>query len=156
MNAFYEGMDALVPKQVRGMVDKFKDDMTVYVTSNLDKFENENTITQFLSDLNLPFCIESTNGNGDIPESLWMKLNSIQVKGGTSFIFGQFANLEEKNKQIGERLKEILKNLNSEEEEDNECRKTHGNKWMRAPSNTLNTSFKQTIIEYTSNSFSIY
>ncbi len=133
------------------MVEKYRDDMMVYISSCLDKFENENSIVKFLYDLNLPYSIDVNNGSGDIPESIWSKINAIQVKGGTSNILNQMENLEKKNQQIADRLKEILKNITDEEAQDNECRKTHGNKWMRPPSITGNIQFKQTIIDYTSN-----
>lgn len=146
----YEGMESLVPNQVKTMVDKYKDDMSVYISSSLDKYENENTISKFLYDFNLPYSLDANLGSGDLPESIWNKINGIQVKGGTGYILAQMENLEKKNQQISDRLKEILKTITSEEDADNECRKTHGNKWMRPPSNTHNMQFKQSIIDYTS------
>jgi len=132
------------------MVDKYRDDMSVYISSSLDKFENENSIVKFLYDFNLPYSLDANMGNGDIPESIWNKISAIQVKGGTGFILGQMDNLDKKNQQISDKLKEILKTITTEEEQDNECRKTHGNKWTRQPSNASNVQFKQTIIDYTS------
>jgi len=148
----YEGMDSLVPKQVKNMVDKYKDDMSVYVSASLDKFENENSIVKFLYDLNLPYSLEANTGSTDIPESIWNKISQIQVKGGTGFILSQMENLEKKNQQIADRLREILKTVTTEEEQDNQCRITHGDKWRRAPSNLTNMQFKQSLIDYTSNS----
>lgn len=153
MNMNFEGMDSLVPKQVKNMVDKYKDDMSVYISNTLDKFENENSIIKFLYDLNLPYSLEVNTGSDNIPESIWSKISAIQVKGGTNFILSQMENLEKKNQQISERLKEILKSITTEEELDNECRKTHGDKWRRAPSNMNNMQFKQTLIDYTSKSY---
>lgn len=147
----FEGMDSLVPKQVKNMVDKYKDDMSVYISTSLDKYENENSIVKFLYDLNLPYSLEANMSSGDIPESIWNKINAIQIKGGTSFILSQMENLEKKNQQIADRLRDILKSITVEEEHDNECRKTHGDKWRRAPSNMTNMPFKQSLIDYTSN-----
>lgn len=149
----FEALESVVPKDVKNMVDKYRDDMMVYVSSNLDKFENEYTITKFLEDNNLPYSIDVNCGNGDIPESIWVKISAIQVKGGTNFILSQLENLEKKNNQISESLKTLLKTINKEEEQDNECRKTHGTKWTRDMSNTMNMQFKQQIIDYTSNSY---
>ena len=146
----FEGMESLVPKQVKNMVDKYKDDMSVHISSSLDKFENENSIIKFLYDFNLPYSLEANSGSDDIPESIWNKISQIQVKGGTSFILSQMDNLEKKNQQISDRLKEILKSITTEEELDNECRKTYGDKWRRAPSNTANMQFKQSLIDFTS------
>ena len=151
----FEGMESLVPKQVKNMVDKYKDDMSVYISAGLDKCENENSIVKFLYDLNLPYSLEVNIGSGDIPESIWNKISAIQVKGGTSFILNQMGNVEKKNQQIADRLREILKGVTTEEEQDNECRKTYGDKWRRAPSNLTNMPFKQTLIDYTSKSFLI-
>jgi len=146
----FEGMDSLVPKQVKNMVDKYKDDMSVYISTALDKHENENSIVKFLYDLNLPYSLEASNSNGEIPESIWNKINAIQVKGGTSFILNQMENVEKKNQQIADRLKEILRSITTEEENDNDCRKTHGDKWRRGPSNVNNIQFKHSLIDFTS------
>jgi len=142
-------MDGLVPKQVRQIVEKYRDEITIHISTKLDTLETETTINKFLSDYNLPFCVESTQGGDNLPESLSNKLTQIKTKGGTEFILTQLENLNKKNSEISEKLREILKKINKEEEEDNLLRKEHGNKWMRSPSNATNMSFKQTLIDYT-------
>lgn len=143
-------MDGLVPKQVRQMVEKYRDDMSVYISTKLDNLESESTINKFLSDNNLPFCVESSSGKDGIPDSLFNKLSQIKTKGGTEFILSQLDLLNKKNSEISEKLREILKTINLEEEEDNKLRQEHQNKWTRAPSNSTNMSFKQSLIDYTS------
>lgn len=143
-------MDGLVPKQALGMIEKYRDDMMVYITSNLEKYENEGSITKFLYEMNLPYSIEGSSSSGDIPDSLWNKINLIQQKGGTSYIMGQVENLDKKYVQIADRLTEIMKTLKNEEEEDNNLRTQLGVKWTRAPSAQLNHQYKQIIIDFTS------
>jgi hypothetical protein len=131
------------------MVEKYKDDLTIHISAKLETLETESSINKFLSDNNLPYCIESSDGGNNIPESLFNKISQVQTKGGTEFILNQVENLNKKNLEISDRLREILKKINKEEDEDNNLRKEHGNKWMRPPSNVTNMSFKQSIIDYT-------
>jgi hypothetical protein len=131
------------------MVEKYKDDLTIHISAKLELLETESSINKYLSDNNLPFCIESSDGGNNIPESLFNKISQVQKNGGTEFILNQVDNLNKKNLEISDRLREILKTVNKEEEEDNTLRNEHGNKWIRAPSNTTNMTFKQSIIDYT-------
>lgn len=143
-------MDGLVPKQVRQMVEKYKDEMTIYISTKLDNLESDNTINKFLMENNLPFCVESSSGKDGLPDSLTQKITQINTKGGTQYILTQLENLNKKNSEISERLREILKSINLEEEADNILRKEHGIKWSRSPSNVTNMAFKQSLIDYTS------
>lgn len=132
------------------MVEKYRDDMTVFISGKLDNLESENTINAFLTNNNLPYCVESSSGKDGLPESLMNKINQIKTKGGTEFILNQLESLNKKNTEISDRIRDTLKTINNEEEEDNKLRQEHGDKWSRAPSNATNMSFKQSLIDYSS------
>ena len=99
-------MDGLVPKQVRQMVEKYKDEITIYISTKLDNLESDNTINKFLMENNLPFCVESSSGKDGLPDSLNQKITQINTKGGTQFILTKLENLNKKNSEISERLRD--------------------------------------------------
>ena len=51
-------LDALIPREVRQMIEQYKGKMMEFITQQLNQYENEDTITQFLNSLGLPSSLE--------------------------------------------------------------------------------------------------
>ncbi len=122
--------------------------MMEYISSNLDKFENDEKIVSFLAELSLPHSLEAATTSSEISESLWKKISEIQQKGGTTFLTNQLGNLEKKCEEIAKRINDMELAVYNEEQEDSNLRTLYGNKWVRYLSNNLNGKFYGFLNDY--------
>lgn len=100
-------LDALVPREVRGMIGNYKQQMMAYVSENLDKFENEGKIAQFLIDLNLPFSLDTAMTTNEIPESLWKRISEVQQHGGSLYMTNHISNIDRRSDEIMKRINDM-------------------------------------------------
>lgn len=145
-------LDALVPREVRGMVSTYKSQMMQFVSENLDKYENEAKVNQFLADIGLPFSLETCTSTNEIPEFIWKKISEVQQNGGALYMTNQLANIERRGDDIMRRLGDLENTLKHEENEDNNYRSTnmYGQRWKRQTSSNLNQSYFTVLWEYKS------
>ena len=83
-------LDLLVPKEVKNMINAYQNKMNEFITKNLDQYENEGTINNFVQNLFLPKKItqrpNEINENeapSEFPPQLWEKIERVQKMGGT-------------------------------------------------------------------------
>lgn len=100
-------LDALVPREVRGMIGAFKQQMMVFVSENLDKYENEGKVAQFLADLNLPFSLDTAVSTNEISDSLWKRISEVQQKGGSLYLTNHISNIERRSDEIMKRINDM-------------------------------------------------
>ena len=88
--AYCSDLNLLVPKQVKGMIDNYKTKMNEFIAKNLDLYENEQTIENFVQNLFLPKKLTLKPGEEDLtsppaefPPQLWQKIEQVQQMGGT-------------------------------------------------------------------------
>lgn len=141
-------LDELVPKEVKGMIETYKIKMMNFISENLNNYENESTVTAFLTELNLPFNLESILSQTEISESLWRKISEVQQKGGTLFLTNTISSLQKKSEEIEKRINDTIVTLRNEEEEDQKYRQMYGARWTRLPSSSLNVNYMNTLKEY--------
>ena len=146
-------LDSLVPREVRGMVSNYKSQMMNFISENLDKYENDMKITAFLSDLGLPFSLETCVNTNEIPDFLWKKISEVQQNGGGFYMTNQLSNIDRKGEEIIRRLNDLEATLKHEEDEDNKYRSQnmYGTRWRRQNSSNLNGNYFNIIWEYKSN-----
>jgi programmed cell death 6-interacting protein len=139
--AMQKRLEELVPKGAKEMILNYKKQMMEYISQNLNNYENDSTVMQFLTDLNLPYALETVLSQNEISESLWKRINDVQQKGGTLYLTNNISNLEKKSEEVARRINDILFVIKSEEEEDNKYRNLYGNRWIRTPSSNLNFQY---------------
>jgi programmed cell death 6-interacting protein len=152
LNAQLEGessvLDALVPREVKGMIENYKRSMMEYVSENLNKYQNEAEIMNFLNNLDLPYSLETVLSQNEISESLWKNINEVQQKGGSMFLNNNITNLEKKGEEILRRINDMLQVLSNEEEEDKKYKSLYDARWNRTPYNQLNYQYINVLKEY--------
>jgi putative cell wall-binding protein len=141
-------LDALVPREVKGMIENYKKQMMEFISENLNKYENEATILTFLEELNLPYSLETVLSQNEISESLWKKISEVQQKGGSLFLTSNITNLEKKAEEIFKRIAEMQLILKNEEDEDTKYRNMYGERWKRAPSKNMNIQYYAVLHDY--------
>ena len=150
---YCEDLDLLAPSEVRPLIDKYKYKMNDFIQQYLNKYENENTIKNYINKLNLPQKItfkpaDSNNPKSQIPPILWEKISQIQKLGGFTFLNNTMKKILNKSSELKNNLNQILSEIWKEENEDNYYRKKLGEQWVINPSNTLNKNFIQQAQNY--------
>lgn len=79
-------LDALIPREVRQMIEQYKAKMMDFISQQLNQYENEDTVNQFLSSLGLPASLETVLSSGNISDSLWRNISDVQARGGTMYL----------------------------------------------------------------------
>jgi hypothetical protein len=152
LNALVEAgssvLDALVPREVKVMIDNYKRAMMDYISENLNKYQNESEIMSFLTELNLPYSLETVLSQNQLSDSLWKKISEVQEKGGSMFLTNNITNLEKKSEDIGRRINDMMQSLANEDEDDSKYRKQYGDRWNRLPSSQLNMQHLNVLKDY--------
>ena len=138
-------LDLLVPKQVKTMIDNYKTKMNTYITSNLQKYENETKIQDFIKELFLPKKLytrpeeeDLTEPPEEIPFELWQKIEQIHQMGGIDILNRKMQGIINKSNFLISELENFLKSLEAEDKDDDACRQKYKEKWCREPSQKLN------------------
>jgi hypothetical protein len=134
-------LDTLVPKEVKRMIESYKQSMNEYIVEVLNKYDHESDIDAYLAKLELPHSLEIVLSQSEISDSLWKKISEIQQKGGAMYLDNFQSNLDKKNEEIFKRMSNIMIAVKNEEEEDIKNRKQYSGRWNREPSNELNHAF---------------
>ena len=155
--AYCTDLELLVPKQVKGMIDNYKNKMNEFITKNLDLYENEQTIQNFVQNLFLPKKLTLRPGEEDLssppsefPPQLWQKIEQIQQMGGTECLNRIMNGIMNKSNYLINELENLLKSLEAEDNDDQSCRQRFREKWIREPSQKLNFKLVQGAQHYIS------
>ena len=157
-------LDLLAPKEVRDMIDRYRPKINLYISKNLDLYENEETINNYIQSLNLPKKLikerikegeeESQSENDinkkEIPEELWEKINNVQQIGGGDALNNIMQGIMNKSKYLINSLENLLHSFEAEDNDDNNCRQKFRERWMREPSQKLNYQMVQAAQKYIS------
>lgn len=139
----------LIPKEARNLIEKYKMQMSDYISNGLDKQENDVKISEFLKDENLPYNLDSTMGS-EISDGLWKRISEVQQKGGSLFLTNQISNVASRAEEVNRRLQDLEVILFSEKSEDDRLRLLYNQKWTRQPSESLNMNYVNTLNDYKS------
>jgi hypothetical protein len=155
--AFCTDLELLVPKQVKGMINNYKTKMNEFIGKNLDMYENEQTIQNFVQNLFLPKKLTLRPGEEDLssppaefPPQLWQKIEQIQQMGGTEKLSRTMQGIMNKSNYLINELENLLKSLEAEDNDDQQCRQRFRDKWIREPSQKLNYKLVQGAQHYIS------
>ena len=148
-------LDLLVPKQVKGMIDNYKTKMNEFIGKNLDLYENETTIQNFVQNLYLPKKLTLKPGEEDLtsppsefPPQLWQKIEQIQQMGGTQTLNRIMQGIMNKSGYLINELENLLRSLEAEDRDDQSMRQRFREKWIREPSQKLNFKLVQAAQQY--------
>ena len=150
-------LDSLIPKEVKLMIQNYKEKLMNYITEKLNNSETPDTIDNFINSFGLPKKFTSQNPDEvekiihEIPNELWNKIAQIQQLGGTVQLSSTIQGIIIKTGEMLNNLNQGLQNLSNEMREDNMYREKFQNKWMRKPSNALNINIVNTMQKYISN-----
>ena len=141
-------LDALIPKEVRQMIEQYKSKMMDFIAQNLNQYENEDTITQYLNSLGLPASLETVLSSSNISDSLWRNISDIQSRGGTMYLSNLMGTLQKMPGEIKNRIEQSTNLLKNEDAEDQKLRSQYGAKWNRRQSSDLNGNYMRTLEDY--------
>ena len=148
-------LDLLVPKQVKSMINAYKTKMNEFISKNLDLYENDITIKNFIQNLFLPRKLTIRPGEEDltlppveIPIQLWQKIENIKKIGGPQFLANIMQNIMNKSNFLISELENLLRSLEAEDKDDQMMRQQYREKWFREPSQKLNFKLVQGSQQY--------
>jgi len=95
--------------------------MLDYITENIEKYENEAKMLQFLSDLGLPGSLDSMISGSNliadltniislidnISDNMWNRISAIQMKGGSQNIINTISTVEKSGDDINKRIADL-------------------------------------------------
>ena len=147
---YCQDLELLVPKQVKDMINNYKEKMNQFISQNLDNYENEQTISKFVQNLFLPKKLTKKPGEEDFssPPSefspqLWQKIEQVQQMGGTECLSRIMNGIMRKSSYLINELENLLKSLEAEDKDDQMCRQRFRDKWIRKTSQELNFKLVQ-------------
>ena len=153
-----QDLDLLVPKEVKGMINGYKGKMNEFIGKNLDQYENEGTINNFIQNLFLPKKltkrpneVDDNEPPSEFPPQLWEKIEKIQQVGGTMALNRIMQGIMNKTSYLIGQCENLLHSLEAEDRDDSMMRQKFGNKWIREPSQKLNFKLVQGAQQYIAN-----
>lgn len=153
-------LDLMAPKEVKNMIENYKAKLNEIITENLDKYENEGTISNFIQELNLPNKLTKKPGEADelddveedprkqLPQELWEKIEKVQQIGGGDGLIKVMQGIIGKSNYLIGNLQNLLKSFEAEDRDDNKYRMHFKEKWIREPSIKLNYQMVQAAQQY--------
>lgn len=151
---FCPDLDNLAPKEVKDMLGRYKPQINELMSSNLDKNENEASISNFIQELNLPKKLTKKDDNEDeedtreLPQELWEKIEKVQQIGGINGLHNIMQGIMGKSNYLINKLENLLHSFELEDKDDRNMRQRFGNKWIREPSLKLNFQMVQAAQSY--------
>ena len=141
-------LDALIPREVRAMIEQYKAKMMEFISQQLNQYENEDTVTQFLNSLGLPSSLETVLSSSNISDSLWRNISDVQSRGGIMYLNNLMKSLQASPGEIKNRIEQSENLIKNEEAEDQKLRSQYGTKWNRRQSSDLNGNYVNTLNDY--------
>ena len=155
---FCSDLELLVPREVKSMINAYKSKMNDFISQNLDQYENEGTINNFIQSLFLPKKlterpedVKDDEPPREFPPQLWDKIERVQQLGGTMALSRIMNGIMNKSQYLINQCQQLLRSLEAEDRDDQNCRKRFGNKWFREPSQKLNFKLIQGAQTYIQN-----
>ena len=154
--AYCEDLYLLTPNEIRPMLEEYKEKMNKFITDYLSKYENENTINNFINNLHLGAKFikrpndDNKGTNFDYNET-WDKIVQIQNLGGAVFLSNSMKKILNKSNELEKNLNILLQELQIEDNEDNYYRTKIGPQYVLTPSKELNSNFIQSIKSFIDN-----
>ena len=155
---FCPDLDLLIQKEVKTMINAYQNKMNQFISQNLDQYENEGTINNFIQNLFLPKKLtqrpDEVNEKefpSEFPPQLWEKIERIQQMGGTMGLNRIMQGIMNKTSYLIGQCENLLHSLQAEDNDDSNMRRKFGNKWIREPSQKLNFKLVQGAQQYIAN-----
>ena len=137
------------------MINNYKNKMNEFISKNLDLYENDMTIHNFIKELYLPRKLTVRPGEEDltlppveIPIPLWKKLEQVKQMGGPQSLAHIMQGIMNKSNFLISELENLLRSLEAEDKDDQMLRQQYKEKWIREPSHKLNYKLVQGAQQY--------
>ena len=156
-------LDLIAPKEIKDMIGRYKPKLNELISQNLDKYENEGTISNFIQELNLPrnltkkplkegeIEIEEVDPLKRLPDELWEKIEKVQEIGGINGLHKIMQGIVGKSNYLLKELENLLHSFEAEDRDDAKYRQRYRDKWIREPSLKLNYQMVQAAQQYIKN-----
>ena len=118
-----------MPDEIKKLLSKYNYQMTEYLKNKINQIENEEKITKFLNERNIPFCLENGVSSLQLNQEIYDNLQSISQKGGFEFLKNQLKTIEEKSDFILNTLNNIEHKLLIDKENDEKNQILYGKDW---------------------------
>ena len=148
-------LDLLVPIEVKEMINRYKNKMNEVINKNLSNCENEDTINNFIQNLNIPERLKKNNKNNnnvipkEFPPELWEKISNVQQIGGIMTLTNMMNKIMDKSNFLMKSLENVLNSFGNEDRDDMQCRHRYGEaQWIRQPSTVLNGNYVRGIQQF--------
>lgn len=138
---YNDALKDLIPREVKTLIENYKEKMMGYISEKLSKLENECKIDKYLLDLGLPGTLESALCQNQISDYLWNRINEVQTKGGALYINSIKQTIDCVREEASKKLNNVNVILLNEEEQDNQFRNMYGIRWTREPSAKINYNY---------------
>ena len=148
-------LDLLIPKEAKAMLDNYKQKMNELAKTNIDRYENDETIKDFVQNLFLPKKLSVRREEYDenespieIPSQILKKLESIRAAGGVNKLRSIMEGIMTNSNGLLDKLTNLVRSFEAEDIDDEKCRNKYIDKWLRPPSKKLNGNFINSIHNY--------
>ena len=122
----------LIPNDIKPLVNRYFEDVSIFLNDKLSQFESEKSINEFLENRNLPNALTTGISSSPLSQNIFDEILSVQNQGGLHYLESQLDKISKESDRMGERIKRLEEKLFEDKQEDDKCRILYGNdNWKR-------------------------
>ncbi len=122
----------LIPNDIKPLVNRYFEDVSIFLNDKLSQFESEKSINEFLENRNLPNALTTGISSSPLSQNIFDEILSVQNQGGLHYLESQLDKISKESDRMGEKIKKLEEKLFEDKQEDDKCRILYGNdNWKR-------------------------
>ena len=122
----------LIPNDIKPLVNRYFEDVSIFLNDKLSQFESEKSINEFLENRNLPNALTTGISSSPLSQNIFDEILSVQNQGGLHYLESQLDKISKESDRMGEKIKILEEKLFEDKQEDDKCRILYGNdNWKR-------------------------
>ena len=121
----------LIPNDIKPLVNRYFEDVSIFLNDKLSQFESEKSINEFLENRNLPNALTTGISSSPLSQNIFDEILSVQNQGGLNYLESQLDKISKESDRMGEKIKRLEEKLFEDKQEDDKCRILYGNNWER-------------------------
>ena len=122
----------LIPNDIKPLVNRYFEDVSIFLNDKLSQFESEKSINEFLENRNLPNALTTGISSSPLSQNIFDEILSVQNQGGLHYLESQLDKISKESDRMGEKIKRLEEKLFEDKQEDDKCRILYGNdNWKR-------------------------
>lgn len=147
-----ENFEVFLPMEVRKLEGEFQQEANKIINQNMEILQKLSADEDgFLGAHGLPQSIYSMSSKEEIPEDLWNRVSEFQQRGNYQYLENLLAGVKQNRQTCFDIVGKCEAAVVGEENDDSTMRATHGARWQRLPSSSLNGEIKTRIESYKAN-----